>query len=356
MKYKKTITRLFLLGTIALFITGCRGGVELEDKRFAMTVGIDSVDENLKVIYEFPDLWEDTIFQTTVEEFYETEVNFNKNSDKILDYKHLKAIIIGNDMAKNQEKLTDFLQYIEKNSLFARSTLVFIGKDMAEDVFLKSKDMEGGVGEYLSKMYTTHENLVRGKMVTLGDFMNHYYNEDQVLIVPVLNSVGNGSKESVIESYQIFKKMSHIENLDTEEMDMVLLGRGIGKGKSMIIKTDQKEEIILEISRLKRKCVFKEYKGVPIAYVTISGEAKIMNKEIKDPSVLENIKEVLDHETEVMLTKTVVHKISEESLDLLNSYHLLGLRNRDLWLDYEDKQELFEENLQYVFTVDMNIV
>lgn len=356
MKYKGIIIRIFLLGILTLFLSGCRGGVELEEKRFAMAVGIDEADGELQVTYEFPDLWEETLFQTTVKEFYEAEVSFNENSDKRLDYKHLKAMIIGKEMAENTEKLKEFLQYIEKNSLFARSTLVFIGRDKAEDVLLESESVEGGVGGYLDKRYRTHRKLVKGKMITLGDLMKHYYNQDQVLMIPVLNSVVNEDGEPLIEDYQIFKRMDSMGTITKEEMDMVLLGRGIGVGKSLIVTTDKKEEVILEISRIRRKCVFKEVKGVPVAYITISGEAKIMNKEIRDPLELREIKSVFERETAVMITRTAVSKPEEESLDLFNSYHFLGLRNRDLWMKYRDQQEMFEENLQYVFAVDMNIV
>lgn len=349
-----------------LFLTGCNGATEIEDKRFALSVGIDMEREKLKVTYEFPSLSKSTdkedddgensnLFQTVVNWYYETEKEFNRNSDKRLDYKHLKALIIGTDLLENEEKLEEYILYIEKNSLYPWNTLVFAGEDTADAIYKESTGIDKSLGEYLNKMYANGERSENEEMITLRDLIHHYYNKDKILLIPSITASGETGGKPVIEEYKVMKNFKTVSNLSIEERELELIGNGKGKEKAFAIPIDKKLYIV-EISKIKRKVSIKEQKNTPVTYITIVGQAKLINKEVLGGIEQNSLRKEFNHQLEVMVSKLIIEEKEKTDVDILNSFYLLGRKNRELWLKYHEKQNQFEEDLQYVIKAEINIL
>lgn len=353
---------------LMLLFTGCNDATEIEDKKFAMSVGIDLAKEKLKVTYEFPSLEESTdkkeeedgesknnLFQAAVGGYYEAEKQFNKNSDKVLDYKHLKALIIGRELLENEEKLQEYILYIEKNSLYPWNTLVFAGDDTAEGLYVGSTKIDKSLGEYLDKMFANGKGSEKEEMVTLKDLMHHYYSKDKILLIPAITASKETGGNPVISEYKLMKNFQYVSDLGLEERELELVGNGKGKQIAFEIQVG-KEFYVVEINKIKRKISIKEQKNIPVTYITLVGEAKLINKNVTSKIELDSIKEEFNHQLEVMVSRLIIEEKEKEGIDILNSFYVLGRKNRDLWLKYHDKQNQFEADLQYVIESELYIL
>lgn len=364
---QKIVLFTFII-VLMLLYTGCNDATEIEDKKFAMSVGIDLAKEKLKVTYEFPSLKESTdkkeeegskknnnLFQAAVGGYYEAEKQFNKNSDKVLDYKHLKALIIGRELLENEEKLEEYILYIEKNSLYPWNTLVFAGEGTAEGLYAGSNKIDKSLGEYLDKMYANGKGSEKEEMITLRDLMHHYYSKDKILLIPAITAGEGTGGKPVIAKYKLMKNFQYVSDLDLEERELELIGNGKGKQKAFEVQVG-KELYVVEISKIKRRVSIKEQKSIPVTYITLVGEAKLINKNVTSKIEMDSLKEEFNHQLEVMVSRLIIEEKEKEGVDILNSFYVLGRKNRNLWLKYCEKQNQFEDNLQYVIKSELYIL
>lgn len=199
-KRKHPAVRAALLCLCCLFLTGC--GVALEDRVFPLSMSADYRAGHYSFIYGIPGLThitgqtkEDTQESQAQAIVYEgrtpadTEENFNKNQKNYLDMGHIKTLILGEELLKNKEALSGFLDYLEDKPSVAGNIYVFFSKDVEE---LMSLDGEGqeSVGDYLTGIL---ENTLEGKekqAVTLQDLYNAYHRNERrpdLLEVTVVN-------------------------------------------------------------------------------------------------------------------------------------------------------------------------
>ncbi|QHQ62396.1 GerAB/ArcD/ProY family transporter [Anaerocolumna sedimenticola] len=166
-KNSKPIIKTLLFITTLLSVTsftGCSDMTEIEDRNFIQAMGIDLNDSGeLTVYYVLPDLKalteqgsenpEKLILQLNGFDFWEIEELYNLEYNKRLDFSHLKAIIIGKELAKDQIKLTQFLTYVENKYELGRNTLMFTSDSTAKDIVSLNKELEGGIGDFLDRLY-----------------------------------------------------------------------------------------------------------------------------------------------------------------------------------------------------------
>ena len=361
----KNRIKVFVILIPILILAGCKNSTEIEDKDFALAVGMDLSYEDLEVIYEFSrtssqENEEDksggnNLFQAEVKEFYEAEKEFHRNSNKTLDYKHLKALIIGKDLLEEEEKLEEYILYIERNSLYPWNTLVFVGEDTAKEVFEESENIDTSLGEYLNKMYANGEWEKTGEMITLRDLIHHYYNEDEILLIPTIGNNKENGGNPIVVGYKLMKNFQYVSKLTLEEMDSLLVGKG--KGNKKVFKISINEDLyVVEVNKIRRRVSIKQQKEVPVTYVTLIGEGRIVNKEVSGAVELEDLEKEFNHYLEIMVTKLIINEKEKSNVDILNSFEILGRKNRNLWFKYHKNQDLFEEELQYVIESDLNLL
>lgn len=124
-----------------------------------------------------------TVLVFTSPDFVSEQAERQKASTDYIDYGHVKALILSEEMATNSESLKEVLVYLEGRPVFANNLLVFIGD---KQVLKEAKDDEGKLGLYLEDMYKNQPRDAEFPKTILKDMLNYLHNSEDHINVPYL--------------------------------------------------------------------------------------------------------------------------------------------------------------------------
>ena len=199
------------------------GGAEEEPKEdvFRREVG-DSPD--LAVSYDFPDLAQisekgktvDTAMGLSLEgaDMYHVEKSYENNTNRVLDYNHMKAVVLGENVFSDTVQLRGILSAWEQREASARNTSLLIGSGSAAEILSLTEETEGSMGTYLEEMLESQKDFKQNKIATVGNLMNQWHNQDELLLIPVLTEQG---KRPVITGYGAVSNFNYQGILTVED-------------------------------------------------------------------------------------------------------------------------------------------
>lgn len=182
-KIQKVGAMLLLLLSCTLAFTGCESRVDIEDKNYILTLGIDKGKEKaLLVTYGEANLnaptgegqgggeqkGKATVYEA--DSLSEAEAEDSRSDEKRLDYGHLKAILFSKELMADKELWDKVKEELENKSNLAGTVLVFQVDGNAGECIAREKNLSSSLGEYLDKMMTNHKKDGREKY-TLGELL-----------------------------------------------------------------------------------------------------------------------------------------------------------------------------------------
>ena len=342
--WKKMI--LFCLSM--LLLGGC-SRKELEDKEFVMAMEIDW-DETYSTTYVFPDYAKVSeevedgnarkSFTAVTENLYQAEEQYGSQSDKTLDFNHIKAIVINKEICMQEARTEQLVSYLEDNSEIGRNTVVFFTNQENRELLKQDYILEQSVGYFLENMYENSENLVKEQAVTVSDFIAGWYNKGETLLLPVLEK---GKETPVISSYEVVKGGISRGGLSIEEAAVICLARGI----KVPVFFSLEEEVLVQTVSITPEYQIVQEERIPVVSLNLKGKITPENKVIKNYEERLKIDEMCEKQIAEKLNYVLNKFKNEKKLDLLNTYVLLGSRNRELLEQYWNRQEAYEETLFY---------
>ncbi|MBR1390081.1 MAG: hypothetical protein IJ567_01280 [Lachnospiraceae bacterium] len=256
-----------------------------------------------------------------------------KNPGK-MDYNHIKALVIGQELLFHSEQLADFLDFVEQQNVIARSTLLFTCKATPEELMACGENLEDNVGNYLKDLITSSQDHKSDAAVTLGDLLKAYHNQDEMLMIPEL---GLDSGQPVIAGYEVLCGFTPAGYLTSEQGEQLLLSCGelLRYGIAM------EDGSLIQLSGIHCQYEIRGNGAQVDETVWISGNIKRFAGEIP-----ENMEELFADE----LTKQAQEQLREQGIDLTNSYYKLGGYDRTAYARYASDYPAYLANLriQYV--------
>ncbi len=332
---------------LALSFTGCAKGVELEDREFVLALGVEIQEDKVLFYYDTSNTQDGSgeasqeVVRIEADAFYELTSAYGQQSDKYLDYNHLKALVIGKNLASDADKLSELLQFIEQNELFARNTKLFFSED-AERIFSLCTSMNTALGEYLENLYVDSDYYVEGQSASLGDLIKHRHEKEETFLVPVLKA---GEKQPLIDSYGIVRDVQWIEKLRPQEAELVFLGNGVNIKET--VKVDRTYAV--KINNVRKEVAFSDDKSIN-AVVTLEIRGQLKNKEAGKQ------KREIETEMEKQLEENYGQfLIDYKALDLFHLFRSLGSHNRQMWQQYHEKRAEFINQCQVTFKIKASI-
>lgn len=337
----KKINMWFFIILCGIFLGGCDNMVEIEDRDFIMTMLVSYEDSNYKVFFGLPNLSEETgqstsekdknIISFTGENLYEVERKYSLQSDKKLDYSHLKAIIIDEKLGNNTEAIKEFLMYIKGNSEISRNTLTFTVMEGINEIVKMNSKVRDGVGSYMESLYKNTEGKGKGEEVTIGSIITAHYNKNEILTVPVIKVE---EEMLMLDGAALYNGERLIGQISEEELVYINIAKGRGKKNRLFID----DICVLKIMGIKSKIEFSSTNKR--LYCVIQINMDVENLEGKD--ILED-----DVDRYIMLKlNNIIEKFYvQEKTDCLNLYRQTALKNSQVWNMYKDSHELFMEEL-----------
>lgn len=342
------------------FLSGCES-TELEQRSFPLAMGIDVQDgkkEQLVVSYDFPDLKQvseksktvDTPMELSLEgeNLYHVEKSYENNTNRVLDYNHLKTVILGENNFQNMPMLRQIMGSWEEKQVVARNTSLFLAEEKAAGILSLTEETEGSVGKYLEEMLESQKDFKSEKIATIGDLMNQWHNQNELLLIPVLTEQG---ERPAITKYGMVSNFQYVGDISVEEAMQVFLSQNMLER----FECECEDGTTIEITDLQVKKQITKEEGVPVVTVAISGKGKILQqgKEIREQYQQEQqIEEQLVFE----LTKTAGKLQEKFGIDITNSYVALGGHSRELYEEYRNMPQTYGKTVQQVFQADIKIL
>lgn len=288
-----------MLLAAGMLMNGC-AATELEHRSFPLAVGIDLQEEKndaetepkqssgLVVSFDFPDLAQisekgktvDTAMGLSLEgaDMYHVEKSYENNTNRMLDYNHMKAVVLGENIFSDTARLRDLLSAWEQREASARNTSLFIGSGSAAEILSLTEETEGSMGTYLEEMLESQKDFKQNKIATVGNLMNQWHNQNELLLLPVLEEKGN---RPVVNGYAAVSNFNYQGILTVEDAMRAFLSQGLLE-KFICEPTG---DLVVEISDIRVKKSIEQEGELPVVTVNITGKGRLKTGQMN--SVLE---------------------------------------------------------------------
>lgn len=354
-KQKKKTISMILVVFCCLFLGGC-STTELENRKFPLAMGVDLEEESCRVSYKFQDLAEvadekaqagsGTDFYIKDKDFYTAISQYANDSNKEMDYNHMKVLILSEDFIEDSESLEVFLQICEKKALIARNTLLFVAEDAGEMLSL-DKNLDSPIGTYLEEMIESREDYKLKDTVTLGDLLNDKANEEQLLFIPVLQEKGG---LPVIRGYYAMTGGVPKGEIGLNEAMLSYLTQG----KIEKLYFSMEDQTPVTIRRISAK---RTYQGEShTCLVQIGMEASVEENFRREKVTREELRRRIGQEFYIQLKETGENLKDAPEIDFTNSFYRLGLSDKAAYQKYKGDMEGFLRNLAYEYEVKVDLV
>ncbi len=334
-------------------LSGC-STTELENRKFPLAMGIDSRQGACRISYKFQDLSKianenadsesGTDFFIEEKDFFTGISKYANQTNKILDYNHMKVLILSEDFVEDEKALSDFLEICGKQSLIARNTLLFFAGD-AEQILALDENLDTAIGSYLEEMIETREDYKLKDAVTLGDLFNDMANKEQLLLVPVLEEKGG---IPVIESY--YAVAGGIPRGEIGVNEAVLSYLSQGKLKKLMFSLH--DGTAITINRIRARGGFSRGDGVHYTErirVEVVVEQNTKLEEPKENEIRQEIKNWLT----VQLEESAKELLKAKRIDITNSFYKLGMCSKEKYEEYKRDPGRYVDELECGFEIEV---
>lgn len=357
---------LLLAAGMAANACGC-SSTELEHRSFPLAVGIDLKEDSggegepsgLVVSYDFPDLAQisekgktvDTAMGLSLEgaDMYHVEKSFENNTNRILDYNHMKAVVLGENVFSDKGQLRSLLLAWEQREASARNTSLLVGKGSAAEALSLTEETEGSMGTYLEEMLESQKDFKQGKIATVGNLMNQWHNQDELLLIPALEE---GGGRPVVTGYAVVSNFDYRGVASVEDAMLSFLSQGLLEK----FTCEPAKNITVEISGIKVGKSIAQEGEEPVVAVEITGKGRLKAGQLSSESEQRQLEKKIEKRLTADLADAAERMRQEHGVDMSNSYISLGGRNRRLYQLYEGAPELYNRKARQVFQVDISIL
>lgn len=315
-KGKKTVIAILLVA-ITMILTGCRT-TELENRNFPIEIAVKDTDE-------FTKAWLDK----------------RRSSNYIMDYSHLKVIILNEDFVEDKNAMEEFLEFLEQKSDVPRNTYVFVAEDAEEVMELGSK-LEESVGTYLEERLENVTEVKKKAYPTLGMLYQERKNHLETLFIPYIAAQEDKPE---ITDYYVWRRGKAVGKTTNEVALLSFFTENQTKAYTLTMENGTN----VELSGTKNQISFSKAGEHTITVdVKCNGEIVYQKPENKEKP------EELERQIEKYMN-TIAQDALTDGIDVTGSYKKMGGYERS-WYDryQEPDSEPYEEELHIVYKVQIS--
>ncbi len=345
----RVFTFLTIIFLFSLSLIGCSDMVEIQNRDFVLALGISYTDD-YNITYALPDLDAITgqsneaakgrlLRNFSAKTLPEIEVLYNLDSEKRLDYRHLKAIVLDGSMFLNQDKLNEFLRYIDNQYTLSRNVLIFYYPEGTNDFMGANDKLGGSIGEYLSNLNKNNTSAI--ETATLGSIMN-CMQHTRALFIPVLKEEENSIS---LNGGVLFYKDSELKFISEEQRKIISILQGGGTDYIFRIGDD-----VIRLKDVKCKTKYDYANSIPSIQFNITGTSEnVQSDSSKDVALSNDLTIYL----ESLIKEELNTLLKQDHIDFLNLYETSSYKNRDIWVNYEGKMNQFIDDLQIGLNIEI---
>ncbi len=355
---------LTLAAALMCLLNGC-SFKEPEQRMYPLALGIEKTEKGYQVRYACPDLGADGGGQGTkspsgdlfasveVSSLFEAEEYISQNTDKTLDFNHLKILLIDTRILRSNEEMEQMLTYFMDNKNLAWNTCVAAMDDSMEALFGDAVTPGKSLGTYLEDLLEGRPGIKKQAVVTVKHLISAYKNRNELFMIPQFEVK---DQEPVIARYRIFDHMHDHGSIPAKDAWMGFLVQQAAGNVSMTLSDGTYVTIgDLKIERRMEEAEDGKHAGrtLPVQDLTVKGTLKISGSTILTAREKEQLRRQAQKELQLKL-ETFVNELSEKQYtDITDSYMKLAGLNRELWKSYRENPDAFEKKLYTRIQVEL---
>lgn len=317
-KKKRRITMTVMLLAICFLIEGCNV-TELEDREFPLYLNVRSEGD-------FEKQW----------------LNEARTGGKIIDYNHLKVILIEKDFLEDKAAVNEMLTMLKKEHQLPQNTYVFVTED-CDALTATEKNLPLDLGTYLEQMIENGTGIKQNAYPTIGMLYQEQENHLETLFIPYV-TVSEG--EPVICGYEAWKRGCAEGFTDSSIAYASFFTQNKMEEYALQLAPDQ----FVKIDSAHCNVGIEEMTGSDgkkevCIQVKVTGDGEVMKGTADAGLIRERMEDYLNAKAMDGLA---------QNIDITDSYKKLGGDNRKLYERFHNAPALYEKEIQIKYTVEMN--
>ncbi len=337
-----------LLAGMCLTFSGCES-TELEERKFPLVIAVDKKSlgaeeeggnlSSFQISMGFQNLAEvadekakdagSAPTKTEEMSWYEAFEESDASSPKMMDYNHLKAIILSRELLEDKEMLEELLDFVKEQEVFARNTLLFTSESEAANILELEGELDLPVGTWLEEMAAGNTELKDPAIVTLGSLLNEYENRMENLYIPVLEAAEDTIR---IDQYYV---ISAYENCGIVSKDAYRHAM-LAEGKMEQYDTDLDGGEAIRLKEIRTRKSYQLLDDEIQLQIDLRAEAKLLNGTIANAKEQEELKKKIEEQLTRELQNEADLLLFEMQVDMANSFYSLGGYERELYQKYKE--------------------
>ncbi len=349
-KYKGVIIAFVCIG----LLTGCWDKVELSDRSFIITIGLDQAGNLLNITYNSPNLPVVTgqsesgpkLFTRTTKAktLYEANKLYGEKSNLKINFEHTKLIIFGKEFLEDEYNLRKVLDYFNRNSQFSKTVLALATNGKAEEFLKLVPNADPPIGMYISQAFENNNtDPVISNKVNIGE-----------LTIMLSGSEGNGyiggigtQEDNIItDGFAVIKNYSLAGWLDHKYA--LPFSWLTGKGRGTVLSTDiEGNSIPYEISEINTSMDFSMKDDNLKIKIEIQTEGDVqeyilgIEEKSYKSTYIKKVELALQKQMEWECRQAVEVIQKKFGFDMIGAGDRLKLKDRGIWMKVKDNWKEF---------------
>ncbi len=381
---RKIMPLTLILFLVCTLLAGCWDKSEINERAFVTAVGIDiyvkeddkdgeesgeqDTDSRERYIltYTFPNIEAigkqgsgdprfvvGSVGLSPIEARWELRTRLNK----VMFLQHLKALIIGEDVARNSDMLKEILDSVERNYEISRKINVLVATGEAKDIINIQSKFEEDVGMYLSGISESAGRSARFNPLTLGDLIISLHNNQNALMPSVIPGKDDikGAGSAVIKNYMLIGWLGEIENRSAMFLKDEIKSQTI----VMVTYDDIVIPYLLTESSTKQKARVEDGKIKVDFIIEMEGDLTQYKLGTSESVLDDKVLKKVETKVEVHLRKQIldmVEKIQQDyKVDVINVGDYLKKFKPSIWNTVKDDWENEFSNVDIDVKIDAKI-
>lgn len=350
---------------LSLFLlTGCWDKIELEDRGFAVSLGIDKKDDGYSVTVAIPNT------AALAEKGGEDKARAIKSADggtiaealrkvdiatrQSMYYGQLKMTVLGEDIMKDEKLFREAIDAMERNRDINRKMIVLAAKGKASKILEADIPGEPMVGMYVYNYYRTNANQTG---VTFRQDLKNTITELRSAgstIIPVINT---DKKEIALSGSAVINDFKLAGYLDDKETRGYMWLNG---GCNAVINIDYKNILIpIQINHSRSRIAFYEDDGGIVCDASVHTKGTVAEYNLTGQSFtdqkLQEMSAILETKLEEEILVSIKKLQEELSADGYNLLDILRKRDYHLFLQVVEDWENEYKNMKIIPSVHADI-
>lgn len=380
---KSKLSFLLIISLLLLSLTGCFDKTELENRGFAISVGIDKLDEKdnsdnneQKAIY--PNRYNITLALPKLASFASNDggggeeatlikknkaptvpggmITANDNSSKKLDYTQMKLILFGSEMLKDKKLFKEALDGLERVHEINRRVLVMATGGSAEDVISAKTNNTSMLGFFVSDFY---ENNSKKSAATFSENLERVLKQLRDNGCAIIPRIEIKDEDVSLEGAALLNDYQIVGWLSPSDTTQILFLGEEGVGVELLTMYN---DILLKCRVLKQSTKF-EFSEVAnnlkmTLNVDVIGEIEeyiFSDEQLFDDTKLQEFGKLYETQLNTELKNTLESIRQTYKADFFHIEQILSKRNYKLWQKYKDNWQSTFENMEIEVKSDVSI-